>query len=360
VPVVRDAGARPVVNCHLSACKLNDLLGRPLRNLRLSVTDRCNLRCQYCMPEDDYVWLPREDVLHFEEISTLVDLFLSLGVDKIRLTGGEPLLRRDVSALVRMIAAKPGLKDLALTTNGILLADQVDALKDAGLGRLTVSLDTLRRDRFIALTRFDQLDAVREGIAAAQRAYGRMKLDTVVMRGVNDDELVDLIEYGRSVNGEVRFIEYMDVGGASRWTPERVVSRVEMLDRLARHYGVIAPIDEPGSAAPADRYALEDGTTFGIIASTTDPFCATCDRSRLTADGMWYLCLYATHGIDLRGPLRAGASAADLRALIAGGWQARADRGAEVRLALGERRAFVPVQDLLRKDPHLEMHTRGG
>ena len=161
---------------------MNDTLGRPLRNLRLSVTDRCNLRCEYCMPEDDYVWLPREDVLHFEEISTLVDLFLSLGVDKIRLTGGEPLLRRDVPALVGMIAAKAGLKDLALTTNGILLADQIDALKSAGLGRITVSLDTLRRERFVALTRFDRLDAVREGIAAAQRVYGRMKLDTVAIR----------------------------------------------------------------------------------------------------------------------------------------------------------------------------------
>src|SRR5438067_8354329 len=275
---------------------MNDPLGRPLRNLRLSVTDRCNLRCQYCMPEDDYVWLPREDVLHFEEISTLVDLFLSLGVDKIRLTGGEPLLRRDVPALVRMIAAKPGLKDLALTTNGILLADQIDALKDAGLGRLTVSLDTLRPERFTALTRFDRLDAVREGIDAAKRVYGRMKLDTVVIRGVNDDELVDLIEFGRSVNGEVRFIEYMDVGGASRWAPDSVVSRVEMLDVLARHYGVITPIDEPASSAPAERFALEDGTTFGLIASTTDPFCATCDRHRLTADGVWYLWLYAPRG----------------------------------------------------------------
>src|SRR3954469_17799930 len=312
---------------------MNDILGRPLRNLRLSVTDRCNLRCEYCMPEDDYVWLPREDVLHFEETSGLVDVFLSLGVDKIRLTGGEPLLRRDVAALVRMIAAKPGLKDLALTTNGILLADQIEALQAAGLGRITVSLDTLRRDRFLKLTRFDQLDAVHAGIGAAQRAFGQLKIDTVVIRGVNDDELPALIEYGRSVNGEIRFIEYMDVGGASRWSPERVVSRREMLDVLGRRYGTIAPIDEPGSSAPAERYALEDGTTFGIIASTTDPFCRTCDRSRLTADGMWYLCLYATRGIDLRAPLRRGASVEELSALIAGGWRARDDRGAEDRLA---------------------------
>jgi cyclic pyranopterin phosphate synthase len=339
---------------------MNDAFGRPLRNLRLSVTDRCNLRCEYCMPDDDYVWLPREDVLHFEETSALVDLFLSLGVDKVRLTGGEPLLRRDVPALVRMLAPKPGLRDLALTTNGVLLADQIDALHAAGLGRITVSLDTLRRDRFLKLTRFDQLDAVREGIAAAFRAYGQLKIDTVVIRGVNDDELVDLIEFGRSVNAEVRFIEYMDVGGASRWSPGRVVSRRDMLAALERHYGVIAPIDEPGSSAPAERFALNNGTTFGIIASTTDPFCATCDRSRLTADGMWYLCLYATRGLDLRAPLRQGASPEALKALIAGGWQRRDDRGAENRLALGDRRAFVPVQDLLKKDPHLEMHTRGG
>src|SRR3954469_99107 len=249
---------------------MNDTLGRPLRNLRLSVTDRCNLRCQYCMPEDDYVWLPREDVLHFEETSALVDIFLSLGVDKIRLTGGEPLLRRDVAALIRMIAAKPGLKDLALTTNGVLLADQIDALKAAGLGRITVSLDTLHGDRFKALTRFDQLDAVHTGIAAAHRAFGGLKIDTVVIRGVNDDELVALVEYGRSVAGEVRFIEYMDVGGASRWSPARVLSRGEMLEALSRHYGPIEPIDGPTSSAPADRYVLPDGTTFGIIASTTE------------------------------------------------------------------------------------------
>jgi cyclic pyranopterin phosphate synthase len=345
---------------------VQDTLRRPLRNLRLSVTDRCNLRCEYCMPEDDYVWLPREDVLHFEETSALVDVFLSLGVDKIRLTGGEPLLRRDLPAFVKMIASKRGLKDLALTTNGVLLADQADALQAAGLGRITVSLDTLRRDRFKTLTRFDQLDAVHAGIAAAHRVFGRLKIDTVVIRGVNDDELAALVEYGKSVNGEVRFIEYMDVGGASRWSPDRVVSRREMLDRLSRHYGGpggidgIDAIEDPGSSAPADRYALKDGTTFGIIASTTAPFCRTCDRSRLTADGMWYLCLYATRGIDLRAPLRRGASVDELKALIAGGWGARDDRGAEERLALGDRRAFVPVQDLLRKDPHLEMHTRGG
>jgi cyclic pyranopterin phosphate synthase len=341
---------------------IQDQFSRPLRNLRLSVTDRCNIRCQYCMPEPDYVWLPREDLLHFEEISALVDLFLSLGVDRLRLTGGEPLLRRDLPSLVAMLAPKAGLNDLALTTNGILLADHVDALKAAGLRRVTVSLDTLRRDRFIALTRYDEIDRVREGIAAASRVFGtspgRLKLDTVVINGVNDDELVDLIDYGRGVNAEVRFIEYMDVGGATQWAPGRVLSRQAMLERLTQHYGPIHPIAE-ASSAPADRYALPDGTTFGIIASTTQPFCRDCDRSRLTADGMWYLCLYAARGIDLRGAVRRGATADELREMIASGWRGRDDRGAETRLALGDRRAFVPVK-ALKQDPHLEMHTRGG
>ena len=343
---------------------LTDTLHRPLRNLRLSVTDRCNLRCQYCMPEDDYAWLPREDVLQFEEISTLVDIFLSLGVDRIRLTGGEPLLRRDLSSLVAMVSAKTGLNDLALTTNGILLADQIDGLRAAGLRRITVSLDTLRADRFVALARFNELARVKEGLAAAHRVFGRLKIDTVVIKNVNDDELVDLIEYGKAINAEVRFIEYMDVGGATRWSPVDVVSRREMLDRLARHYGAIDAVDanRAKSAAPADRFTLPDGTVFGIISSTTEPFCRSCDRSRLTADGMWYLCLYAHRGVDLRAALRGGVGADALTAMIRTSWRDRDDRGAEVRLALGAERASVPVIPVkfLRQDPHLEMHTRGG
>lgn len=338
---------------------LADVLGRPLRNLRLSVTDRCNLRCEYCMPEAEYAWLPREDVLHFEEISSLVDVFIAAGVDRIRLTGGEPLLRRDLATLVGMVAAKPGLTDLALTTNGVLLAEQIDALAAAGLRRITVSLDTLHADRFKALTRSDELPRVHEGMAAATRVFpGHFKIDTVVIKGVNDDELADLIEYGTSMHAEVRFIEYMDVGGATKWGPERVVSRAEMLDRLSARYGKIAPVVED-SSAPADRFTLPDGTVFGIISSTTQPFCSSCDRSRLTADGMWYLCLYATQGIDLRAALRSGATPEDIAAMIRGGWTARTDRGAEERLALGDRRGFVPVNSL-KKDPHLEMHTRGG
>ena len=337
-----------------------DRFDRPLKSLRVSVTDRCNLRCQYCMPETDYAWLPKDTLLTFEEISTLADAFCDLGVDRVRLTGGEPLLRRDLTSLVGMLAARPAIRDLALTTNGILLAPQAAALRAAGLHRITVSLDTLQRDRFRALTRFDSLSAVLDGIAAAAAAdFDALKIDTVVIRGVNDDELVDLIEYGRTMAAEVRFIEYMDVGGASRWTPDRVVSRREILEVLTARYGPIEALANEGSA-PADRFVLGDGTVFGIISSTTEPFCQTCDRSRLTADGMWYLCLYATRGTDLRGPMRRGASPDELRALISDGWRQRDDRGAEDRLSLGPQRAFVPVQDLLRRDPHLEMHTRGG
>lgn len=337
---------------------LEDTLSRPLRNLRLSVTDRCNIRCEYCMPEDNYVWLPREDMLHFEEIGALVDIFTALGVDKVRLTGGEPLLRRDLPTLVRLLAAKPGLQDLALTTNGILLDSQIDDLKAAGLQRITVSLDTLRADRFARLTRFDCLDRVRAGIDAARRVFGGLKLDTVVIRGTNDDELIDLVEYGKTMHAEVRFIEYMDVGGATRWSPDRVFARRDILAALTRHYGSIEPVVED-SSAPAQRFRLPDGATIGIIASTTEPFCRRCDRSRLTADGLWYLCLYAAQGIDLRGPLRQGATLEELKTLITENWRVRTDRGAETRLQLGERRAFVPVK-VLRKDPHLEMHTRGG
>jgi cyclic pyranopterin phosphate synthase len=336
-----------------------DVFGRPLRNLRVSVTDRCNLRCQYCMPEEHYVWLPRADILSFEEISRLVDCFTDLGVDRVRLTGGEPLMRHDLPVLVRLLAAKPALRDLALTSNGVLLAEQAAALAAAGLRRITVSLDTLRPDRFEALTRRAGLDQVVNGIAAARAAGLRpLKLDTVVMRGINDDELADLIEFGRTVEAEVRFIEYMDVGGATHWSAARVYPRAAILDDLTRRYGPIRPLREE-SAAPAERYRLPDGTVFGIIASTTAPFCRACDRARLTADGMWYLCLYARAGIDLRAALRAGASREELTALIAGGWRARRDRGAEERLARRDRTPLHPASEL-RRDPHLEMHTRGG
>jgi GTP 3',8-cyclase len=337
---------------------LVDLLGRPMRSLRVSVTDRCNLRCQYCMPEPEYTWLPREDLLSFEEIRTLVRVFAALGVDKVRLTGGEPLLRRNLSELVGLLAADGLLADLALTTNGVLLGDQARSLFDAGLMRITVSLDTLHPDRFTALTRLTSHAKVVEGLEHAARLFGGLKIDTVVMRGVNDDEIVPLVEYASRHRAEVRFIEYMDVAGATRWSADKVVPRDEILARLRAHFGGLEAIDET-VWAPADRFRLPDGRVFGVIASTTSPFCATCDRARLTADGVWLLCLYATAGTDLRGPLRAGATPEALSAAISQAWKARADRGAELRAAERERGVFIPASTL-KTDPHLEMHTRGG
>jgi cyclic pyranopterin phosphate synthase len=347
---------------------LRDLLGRPLDGLRLSVTDRCNLRCLYCMPEEDYVWLPREELLSFEELARLAEIFTELGVTRLRLTGGEPLLRRDVDRLVAMLAKNSRIRDLALTTNGVLFADQAEALRRAGLGRVTISLDTLRRERFQLMTRRDEHQRVLSAFDAARRAgFTSTKLDAVIMRGENDDELADLIEFGRENGAEVRFIEYMDVLGATKWSMAKVVSRDEMLQRLERHYGKITPAAET-SSAPASRFLLPDGTVFGIIASTTSPFCRTCDRSRITADGMWYRCLYATSGTDLRKLLRGSgvnanasreAAAAEIASVIADAWREREDRGAEERASRNHREAFVEIEEL-RRNPHLEMHTRGG
>ena len=338
---------------------ITDKLQRPLGSLRVSVTDRCNLRCRYCMPEQDYVWLPKQSILTFEEIARLVGIFTSLGVEKVRLTGGEPLLRHDLPTLTGMLARSPGVRDLALTTNGVLLAKQAASLKQAGLGRVTVSLDTLRPDRMRELARTDRHADVVEGIAFARAAGFLLKLNTVVIRGMNEDELVDLIEFARAHEAEVRFIEYMDVGGATGWSAEQVVSQREILEVLSARYGPIAPVTTGDLSAPAERFRLSDGTTFGIVASTTAPFCRSCDRSRLTADGTWFLCLYAERGTDLREPLRNGVSDAELADLIASTWRGRTDRGAEQRLELAERAPLYQVEGL-RADPHREMHTRGG
>ncbi len=310
------------------------------------------------MPEADYVWLPRKDLLSFEETARAVSIFARLGVEKVRLTGGEPLLRRDLPDLVRLLRRDSRLSEVALTTNGLLLEPQAKALREAGLSRITVSLDTLKRERFQEISRRDGLEDVLSGIDAARSAgFSELKLDAVIVRGMNDDELFDLLEFAKSIQAEVRFIEYMDVGGATRWSPERVFSKREMLALI----GEATPIDLE-SWAPARRFRRPDGTTFGIIASTTEPFCRTCDRSRLTADGVFYSCLYAQKGLDLRAKLRSGAGPSideELEALLASRWSAREDRGAEIRLELAERDALVEV-DRLRKDPHLEMHTRGG
>ena len=327
------------------------------------------------MPEENYVWLPRQEILRVEEIAALADIFMELGVNRLRLTGGEPLLRRDLPQLVRLLretgnAQAPStsghpegarLRDLSLTTNGLLLASHAAALREAGLDRVTVSLDTLRPERFRQLARRDGVAQVLDGIRAACAAgFRSVKVNTVVIRSFNEDELCDLVEFGRENRVEVRFIEYMDVGGATHWSMEQVVSREEMLNRIASRFG---PVEElaagTGGAAPADRFRLSDGTVFGIISSTTQPFCAHCDRARLTPDGVFLLCLYSRHGVDLKSPLRAGATAEELRALIQNAWLGRRDRGAEERKAIRSRGPLLPAE-VLRLDPHLEMHTRGG
>ena len=338
---------------------LIDRFARPLRSIRVSVTDRCNLRCTYCMPEKEYVWLPRASLLSFEEIVQLARVFAGLGVEKIRLTGGEPLQRTELPALVRMLAGVPGIRELALTTNGVLLAASAADLHAAGLGRLTVSLDTLKPERFRALAGRDALAQVLAGIEAARSAgFVGIKIDTVVLRGDNDDEIGDLVAFGREIKAEVRFIEYMDVGGATRWSEDKVTSRAAILAAVTARFGEIKPLGGRGSA-PAERWELADGTPFGIIASTTQPFCGACDRGRITADGMWLQCLYARSGLDLRGPLREGKSGDELAALLTAAWSARADRGAEERLFAADRNVLLPAS-ALKKDPHLEMHTRGG
>ena len=344
---------------HAASDRPTDTLGRPLRKLRISLTDRCNLRCAYCMPREQYTWLPREDLLSFDEIERVVRLLASLGVAHVRLTGGEPLLRPSLAELVQRLGAIDGIRSVSLTTNGVLLRESAVALRQAGLAGLTVSLDTLRADRFLALTRRDELASVLAGLDAAMSAgFERMKTNTVVMRGVNDDELLELVEAARAWDVQPRFIEYMDVGGATDWRPELVVPRPELLARLEARYGKVRQL-ENRDGAPADRFALPDGFVVGVISSTSLPFCRSCDRARLTSDGHLLKCLYAPEGLDVRSLLRGSATDAELTARLAEEWRARQDRGAELRLAEPHRGPLLAAEALLR-DPHLEMHNRGG
>jgi cyclic pyranopterin phosphate synthase len=260
--------------------------------------------------------------------------------------------------LIALLRRQAGSRDLAMTTNGILLARHAAALRAAGLDRVTVSLDTLRAERMESYARSARHADVLEGIAAAGRAGLGLKLNAVVIRGYNYDELAELLNFAREQHAEMRFIEYMDVGGATDWAMDQVVTRVEILDTLERRYGSVEPLETAGWA-PAERYTLSDGTVFGVIASTTAPFCRTCDRGRLTADGTWLLCLYGETGVDLREALRSGRSDAEIAATIEDAWRARRDRGAELR-ADADHRGILYQLESLRADPHREMHTRGG
>lgn len=336
---------------------LVDQHSRPLGSFRLSVTDRCNLRCAYCMPEDEYRWLDRKDLLTFEELAKVASVMRALGAERLRLTGGEPLLRQQLPRLVEMLAGV-GFMDLAMTTNGVLLEGHAAALRAAGLRRLTVSLDTLNPDTFARMARRPALSAVLRGIDRAREVgFPELKIDTVLLRPVNggEAELVGLVDYARSVGAEIRFIEYMDVGGATRWDASQVVSQRELLERLESRYGSVEPLPDRGSS-PAQRFRLGNGQVIGSIASVTEPFCNTCDRLRLTADGQLLDCLYARRGLDLRSLLREGG---DLEQATIRFWQRRNARGAMERGPLTQRSSYVSVEEL-QQDPRLEMHTRGG
>ncbi|HEY0231102.1 MAG TPA: GTP 3',8-cyclase MoaA [Dokdonella sp.] len=332
-----------------------DQRGRVLTDLRISVVDRCNFRCPYCMPEDqyprDHEFLSKAERLRFEEIERLTTIFAGLGVHKLRLTGGEPLLRRDLPELVRKLAAVPGIDDIALTTNGSLLAPHVDALRAAGLKRITLSIDTLVPETFRTMSggRGD-IATVLDAIAAAERAgFGPLKLNCVVMRGTNDGEIVDLVERFRGSGHIVRFIEYMDVGTCNDWRHDLVVPSAELRARIAARWPLIDLRPNYGSEV-ARRYGFADGQgEIGFISSVTEPFCGDCSRARLSADGRLYTCLFAGSGHDLRGPLRAGASDAEMAGLIRAVWQSRDDRYSELRTEA----TAAPRE-------HVEMYAIGG
>jgi cyclic pyranopterin phosphate synthase len=320
-----------------------DTLARPLRDLRISVIDRCNFRCPYCMPEDqfadDAVFLSKNERLRFEEIERIARAFVASGVRKLRLTGGEPLLRRELPQLVSMLRAIPQVEDIALTTNGVLLPRFAAALREAGLMRLTVSLDTLDVATFRKLSGGrGEVSEVLAGIAAAEEAgFGSIKLNCVVMRGVNDGQVLDLIERFRGTGHIVRFIEYMDVGTLNQWQGELVVPSAELIERIAERWP-LRPLERNYRGEVAERYAFEDGAgEVGFISSVSQPFCGDCSRARLSADGKMYTCLFARDGHDLRLPLRAGASDEELIGLIGKYWTTRTDRYSERRAELRAR-----------------------
>jgi cyclic pyranopterin phosphate synthase len=339
---------------------VRDRLRRPLRDLRISVTDRCNFRCPYCMPEEiygeGYRFLPKEELLSFEEIERLARLFVELGVEKVRITGGEPLLRHQLPRLVEMLAAIPGLRDLTLTTNGLLLSKQARELRDAGLRRVTVSLDSLDPEVFRRMSgRSLGPERVLEGIEAAERAGLRpIKINCVVQRGVNDAGVLDLARRFRGTGHVVRFIEFMDVGTLNHWELSQVVPAREIVERIEAVFP-LEPLEPSHPGEVAERHRYRDGSgEIGVIASVTQPFCGSCTRARLTIEGRLVTCLFAPGGTDLRAPLRAGASDAELRSLVAGVWSRRSDRYSEERASLTDATGHVAPR------PRLEMYQIGG
>jgi cyclic pyranopterin phosphate synthase len=339
---------------------VKDRLSRPLRDLRISVIDRCNFRCPYCMPAElygaDFKFLPRAHWLTPGEIKRVAGVFLQLGVRKLRLTGGEPLLRRDIVEIVAGLAELNGAEDIAITTNGSRLAEHAAALKDAGLKRLTVSLDSLDQDVFKEMNGGrGELSTVLAGIDAARKVGFPIKLNTVVERGRNDHTLLDLVEHFRGTGIIVRFIEYMDVGTVNGWQPKQVVPSKELLQRLNERWP-LSPVGSNYRGEVAKRYAFDDGQgEIGFISSVSEPFCGDCHRARLSADGTVYTCLFASQGADLRGPLRSGASDTDLVGLLQNIWRNRTDRYSEIRGRLLEHKP-----EGAEKSQRVEMYRMGG
>jgi len=313
---------------------LRDIFNRPLQDLRISVTDRCNFRCTYCMPLDEYEWLARKEILTFEEITRLARLFVALGVEKIRLTGGEPLARRDLHILIAKLSALENTPDICLTTNGSLLAERAAALKKAGLRRINVSIDSLNPDRFRQITKRGDLSTVLDGLFTAQQiGFHPIKINAVIERGVNDDEILDLVSFCREHGFAMRFIEYMDVGNANNWHSEKMVSKKDILETIHARFP-LRKIGREKGTAPAEDYQFVDGTgDVGVIASVTEPFCATCTRARLTADGKLVLCLFSQEGYDLKALLRQGATDEEIIEVLRSLWTQRKDRYSEERLA---------------------------
>jgi cyclic pyranopterin phosphate synthase len=300
--------------------RLIDTFGRVHDNLRVSVTDRCNIRCFYCMPEADVKFQPREQLLTFEEIERFVSIAARLGVRKLRLTGGEPLLRKDLATLVRKLAAIEGIEDLALTTNGVLLADQAEGLYEAGLRRINVHLDTLDRERFQHITRRDDLDRVLEGIEACRRlGYGPIKINVVAVKNLIEPDIVPLAQFGRERDIEIRYIEFMPLDAQGLWERERVLLADEMIGMLERGIGPLEEIPDGDPRAPATEYRFADGIgRVGFIASVSRPFCLNCNRLRLTSDGQLRYCLFAIEETDIRVLLRGDAPDEEIAAAIAG------------------------------------------
>jgi cyclic pyranopterin phosphate synthase len=315
-----------------------DTLKRPLRDLRISVTDKCNFRCQYCMPAEifgpDYRFLPQKELLSFEEITRLTQAFVSLGVEKIRITGGEPLMRKDLPLLIQMLNQVDGVRDIAMTTNGSLLAKNIDKLKAAGLQRVTISLDSLDEERFGQMNgKGYSISSVLEGIKAAEEAGLKVKINMVVQKGINEKDILPMARYFKGTGHILRFIEFMDVGNTNGWKLDQVVPSKRILEVINEEMP-LEPVDPNYYGEVATRYRYKGAEEeIGFISSVTQAFCSSCTRSRISAAGQVYTCLFASKGVDLRTPIRDGISDSGLRDIIAGVWNTRDDRYSEERLS---------------------------